>query len=280
MQTGSLIGDLFLNILLAIVIVLVGRVVVRWLIKIARKLMVRANIDPILINFTSTIANVILLLFVLIAALDQLGVDTTSMIAVLGAAGLAVGLAMKDSLQNFAAGVMLIINRPFKLDDFVEVAGVMGIVEKISIFSTIMRTTDNREVIVPNGQIYADTITNYSARDTRRIDMVFGISYDSDLLKAKQLLTDIVTAHPMVLADPAPIIRVGELADNSVNFIVWPWVNRSDFGVAKAELLEQVKLAFDANEITIPFPQMELHLNQPLPESGSKADLDAEPQNS
>jgi len=264
MQSGSLIGDLLLNILLAIAIVLIGRVVVRWLMKMARKLMVRSNIDPILISFISTIANVVLLVFVIIAALDQLGVNTTSMIAVLGAAGLAVGLALKDSLQNFAAGVMLIINRPFRLGDFVEVAGIMGIVEKITIFSTIMRTTDNREVTVPNGQIYADTITNYSARDTRRVDLVFGISYDSDLLKAKQILTEIVTAHPLILKDPEPIIRVSELADNSVNFIVWPWVKSVDFGIAKAELLEQVKLAFDANGIVIPFPQMELHLSQQL----------------
>ncbi len=264
MQSGSLIGDLLLNILLAIAIVVIGRVVVRWLMKMVRKLMVRGDMDPILINFISTIANVVLLIFVIIAALDQLGVNTTSMIAVLGAAGLAVGLALKDSLQNFAAGVMLIINRPFKLGDFIDVAGVMGIVEKISIFSTIMRTTDNREVTVPNGQIYADTITNYSARDTRRVDMVFGISYDSDLLKAKQILTEIISNHPMVLSEPAPIIRVSELADNSVNFVVWPWVNSADFGVAKAEILEQVKLAFDANDIIIPFPQMELHLNQQL----------------
>lgn len=269
MQSGSLIGDLLLNIFLAIAIILIGRVVVRWLMKMARKLMVRSNIDPILINFISTIANVVLLIFVFIAALDQLGVNTTSMIAVLGAAGLAVGLALKDSLQNFAAGVMLIINRPFRLGDFVEVAGIMGIVEKISIFSTIMRTTDNREVTVPNGQIYADTITNYSARDTRRVDLVFGISYDSDLLKAKQILTDIVTAHPLVMKEPVPIIRVNELADNSVNFIVWPWVKSVDFGIAKAELLEQVKLAFDANDIIIPFPQMELHLSQQLAQNSA-----------
>ncbi|MCX4189574.1 mechanosensitive ion channel family protein [Methylophaga sp. OBS3] len=267
MQTGSLIGDLLLNIVVALAIVLVGRIVVRWLIKLARKLMVRGNMDPILINFISTIANVVLLIFVIIAALDQLGVNTTSMIAVLGAAGLAVGLALKDSLQNFAAGVMLIVNRPFKLGNFVEVAGVMGIVEQISIFSTIMRTTDNREVIIPNGQIYSGKIINYSARDTRRADMVFGISYDSDLRKAKQILTDIVTSHPMVLSDPEPIIRLSELADNSVNFLVWPWVNSADFGVAKAEIMEQVKLAFDENDISIPFPQMELHFNKSLTEN-------------
>ncbi|HCC80549.1 MAG TPA: mechanosensitive ion channel protein MscS, partial [Methylophaga sp.] len=168
------------------------RTVVSWLVKLSRKIMVRANIDPILINFSSSIINILLLLFVLIAALDQLGVNTTSMIAVLGAAGLAVGLALKDSLQNFAAGVMLIMYRPFRIGHFVEVAGVLGIVEQITIFNTVMRTPDNREVIVPNGNIYAGVITNYSARDTRRIDMVFGIGYDDDLLKAKQIITDIV----------------------------------------------------------------------------------------
>ncbi|HDZ16182.1 hypothetical protein LCGC14_1289430, partial [marine sediment metagenome] len=156
--TGSIVAYWLMNILYAALIVFVGRIVVKWLIKLARKLMVRANIDPILINFFSMIANAILLLFVLIAALDQLGVDTTSMIAVLGAAGLAIGLALKDSLQNFAAGVMLIMFRPFKIGDFVEAGGAMGVIENISIFNTIMKTGDNREVIVPNGMIYGDTI--------------------------------------------------------------------------------------------------------------------------
>src|SRR5690554_4473420 len=212
--TGSVIGDILLNIFFAAIIVIVGRTVVRWLVKLSRKIMVRANMDPILINFSSSIINILLLLFVLIAALDQLGMNTTSMIAVLGAAGLAVGLALKDSLQNFAAGVMLVMFRPFKNGDFVEVAGTSGVVEQISIFNTILKTGDNREVIVPNGQIYADTITNYSARDTRRIDMSFGIGYGDDLLKAKSLMSDIVKGHAKVLADPEPIIRVGELADS------------------------------------------------------------------
>ena len=190
--TGSIVGFWLMNILYAALIVFVGRIAVKWLIKLSPKLMVRANLDPILINFLSVIANAVLMLFILIAALDQLGVDTTSMIAVLGAAGLAVGLALKDSLQNFAAGVMLIMFRPFKIGDFVEAGGTSGIIEHISIFNTIMKTGDNREVIVPNGQIYADTITNYSAKDTRRIDMVFGIGYGDDLLKAKQILTVLI----------------------------------------------------------------------------------------
>jgi small conductance mechanosensitive channel len=260
--TGSIVGFWLMNILYAGLIVFVGRIAVKWIIKLSRKLMVRANLDPILINFLSVIANAVLMLFILIAALDQLGVDTTSMIAVLGAAGLAVGLALKDSLQNFAAGVMLIMFRPFKIGDFVEAGGTSGIIEHISIFNTIMKTGDNREVIVPNGQIYADTITNYSAKDTRRIDMVFGIGYGDDLLKAKQLLSDIVINHPKVLADPAPVIRVSELADSSVNFDVRPWVGADDYWPVRSELIEQVKLSFDDNGISIPFPQMDLHVNK------------------
>jgi small conductance mechanosensitive channel len=260
--TGSVVGSWLINILFAAIIVFVGRAVVRWLVKLIRKLMVRADIDPILINFASVIANAVLMLFVLIAALDQLGVDTTSMVVVLGAAGLAVGLALKDSLQNFAAGVMLVMFRPFKLGDFVDAGGTMGIVEKISIFSTIMRTGDNREVIIPNGQIYSDTITNFSARDTRRIDMVFGIGYDDDLLKAKTLIEEIVYGHDKVMDDPAPVIRVGELADSSVNFDVWPWVKADDYWPVRSELIEQIKLAFDENDITIPYPQMNVHFNK------------------
>lgn len=258
----SVLGSFLMNVLTAILIVVVGRIVVKWLVKLIRKLMVRWNVDPILINFLSSISNALLLLFVFIAALDQLGVNTTSLIAVLGAAGLAVGLAMKDSLQNFSAGVMLVIFRPFKVGDFIDAGGVMGIVEKISIFSTIMRTGDNREVIVPNGRIYGGTITNFSARDTRRIDMVFGISYGDDLLKAKNIIKDIVTGHEKVLPEPEPVVRVAELADSSVNFDVRPWVNADDFWPVRAELIEQIKLAFDANGITIPFPQMDVHVNK------------------
>ena len=260
--SDSVVVFWLMNILYAGLIIFVGRIVVKWLVKLSRKLMVRANMDPILVNFLSVIANAALMLFVLIAALDQLGFDTTSMVALLGAAGLAVGLALKDSLQNFAAGVMLIMFRPFKIGDFVEAGGTGGIIEHISIFNTIMKTGDNREVIVPNGQIYSGTITNFSARDTRRIDMTFGIGYGDDLLKAKALMTEIVTGHPKVLADPEAVIRIAELGDSSVNFDVRPWVAAGDYWPVRAELIEQIKLSFDENGISIPYPQMDVHLNK------------------
>ncbi len=257
-----LITSWLINIAFAIAIVLVGRVVVKWLIKLIRKLMVRAEVDAILVNFISSIVNAVLLLFVFIAALDQLGVDTTSLIALLGAAGLAVGLALQNSLQNFAAGVMMIVFRPFKLGDFIEAGGVVGVVEQIGIFSTTMKTGDNREIIVPNGQIYSGAITNYSARDTRRIDMVFGIGYDDDMLKAKQIMENILAEHPQVLDDPAPAVAVAELADSSVNFNVRPWVKSEHYWGVRSELIEQIKLAFDKEGISIPYPQMDVHLDK------------------
>lgn len=257
-DTG-LIGQWLMNILIAAAIVFVGRIIVKWLVKLIRKLMVRADIDPILVNFSSAIANAVLMLFVLIAALDHLGVNTTSFIALLGAAGLAVGLALKDSLQNFAAGVMMIIFRPFKLGDFIEAGGVTGVVEQISVFSTMMKTGDNREIIIPNGQIYAGAITNFSARDTRRIDMVFGIGYDDDMLKAKKIMEDILAKHELILDDPAPAVAVAELADSSVNFNVRPWVNSGDYWGVRSELIEQIKLTFDKEGISIPYPQMDIH---------------------
>ena len=258
-ESSSLVMAWLINIAFAIAIVVIGKIVVKWLVKLIRKLMVRADLDPILVNFAGSITNAILLLFVFIAALNQLGVNTTSFIALLGAAGLAVGLALKDSLQNFAAGVMMIIFRPFKLGDFIEAGGVTGVVEKISVFSTIMKTGDNREIIVPNGQIYAGAITNFSARDTRRIDMVFGIGYDDDMLKAKKIMEDILTAHELILADPAPAVAVAELADSSVNFNVRPWVNSGDYWGVRSDLIEQIKLTFDKEGISIPYPQMDIH---------------------
>lgn len=261
-SSGGLIGQLLVNIVIAAAIIFVGRYVTRWLVKLLRKILIRAEIDPILVNFTSSIANALLLLFVLIAALDQLGVDTTSFIALMGAAGLAVGLALKDSLQNFAAGVMMIVFRPFKLGDFIDAAGVVGVVEKINIFSTQMKTGDNREIIIPNGQIYSGAITNFSARDTRRIDMVFGIGYDDDMLKAKQIMEEILAGHELVLEEPAPAVAVTELADSSVNFNVRPWVNSEDYWGVRSDLIEKIKLSFDENGISIPYPQMDVHTDK------------------
>ncbi|RKZ99339.1 MAG: mechanosensitive ion channel family protein [Gammaproteobacteria bacterium] len=260
--SGSVVTQWLITIAFAIAIVVVGRIVVKWLVKLIRKLMVRSDLDPILVNFISSIANAVLLLFVFIAALDQLGVNTTSLIALLGAAGLAVGLALQGSLQNFAAGVMLIVFRPFKLGDFIEAGGVVGVVEQISIFSTVMKTGDNREIIVPNGQIYSGAITNYSAKETRRIDMVFGIGYDDDMLKAKKIMEDILKNHELILDDPAPAVAVSELADSSVNFNVRPWVNSADYWGVRSELIEQIKLAFYKKGISIPYPQMDIHTDK------------------
>jgi small conductance mechanosensitive channel len=260
-QTGFVM-QLLMNIVVAIAIFVIGRMVVKWIVKLVRKLMIRNEVDPILINFIAAIANAILLLFVVVAALDHLGVDTTSMVALVGAAGLAIGLALQGSLQNFAAGVMMIIFRPFKLGDFIEAGGVVGVVEQISIFSTMMKTGDNREITIPNGQIYSGAITNYSARDTRRIDMVFGIGYDDDMLKAKKLMEDILAAHELVLEDPAPAVAVAELADSSVNFNVRPWVNSADYWGVRSDLIEQIKLTFDKEGISIPYPQMDVHTDK------------------
>jgi small conductance mechanosensitive channel len=219
-------------------------------------------VDSILSDFLITILKAMLLLVVVIAALNQLGVDTTSMIALIGAAGLAVGLALQGTLANFAAGVMLILFRPFKDGDFVEAGGCTGVIEQITIFSTLFVTGDNKQVIVPNGAIYGGTITNYSAKPTRRIDLVFGIGYGDDLLKAKQIIEKVLGEEGRILADPAPGIAVGELADSSVNINVRPWVNGADYWPVRADLLEKVKLTFDAQGISIPYPQMDVHLDK------------------
>ena len=251
-----------LNIIFALLIFIIGKFLVNLITRIVRKLLVKAQVDNILVNFISSIVKSLLLLFVVIASLNQLGVDTTSLIALIGAAGLAIGLALQGSLQNLASGVMLIVFRPFKDGDYVEAGGTAGIVEQIGIFTTMMRTGDNKEVIVPNGQIFSGIITNYSKRDTRRVDMVFGIGYDDDIRKAKDIIVGIVEADERILKDPAPLIAVGELADSSVNFNVRPWVKSGDYWGVYFDLNEKIKLAFDENGVSIPFPQMDVHLQK------------------
>ena len=251
-----------INIALAIVIFLVGRLIAKGLVKVLERVLRNAKVDSMLIEFTGSIAKAVLLLFVIIASLDMLGVNTTSLIAMLGAAGLAVGLALQGSLQNFAAGVMLIIFRPFKLGNYVEAGGTVGTVEKITIFNTVFRSPDNREITVPNGAIYGGTIVNFSARETRRIDMAFGIGYGDDIKKAKDILMKAMESDERVLKDPAPVVALVELADSSVNFVVWPWVKRDDYWNVKCDLTEKIKSALDENGISIPFPQMDVHMNQ------------------
>jgi small conductance mechanosensitive channel len=245
---------------LAIVIFFIGRIAIKVIVKLIRSLLTRAGFDTILVNFLGSILNFLLMLVVVIAALDQLGVDTTSLVALVGAAGLAVGLALQGSLQNFAAGVMLVVFRPFTKGDFVEAAGVAGVVEEINIFNTRLKTGDNKIVIVPNGAIFSSNITNYSANETRRIDMVFGIGYDDDLKQAKAILQRILSEDERILKEPAPLVALGELADSSVNFNVRPWVASGDYWSVFYDLNEKVKLAFDADGISIPYPQMDVHL--------------------
>lgn len=251
-----------INIVMALAIFIIGKFVVSMIVKFSKKLMSKAKVDELLINFIASIVKTVLLLFVIIAALNQLGVDTTSMIALIGAAGLAIGLALQGTLQNLASGVMLIIFRPFTAGDFIDAAGVAGVVEEIGIFSITMRTGDNREIIIPNSAIYGGTITNNSRRETRRVDMVFGIGYDDDLLKAKEIIGRILSEDDRILADPAPTVAVGELADSSVNFNVRPWCKTADYWGVYGDVHEKIKLTFDAEGISIPYPQMDIHQNK------------------
>lgn len=267
MDAGILLNDYAIpwgiKIALAIAIFVIGRWVVGLIIKLIDKMLKRSGkIDDMLVNFITSIVNAVLLLFVVIASLNQLGVDTSSLVALIAAAGLAIGLALQGSMQNFAAGVMILVFKPFKGGDFIDAGGVMGVVETVNIFSSTLRTVDNKEVIVPNGSIYSSAITNFSARDTRRVDMVFGIGYDDDLKQAKQILEDLVNQDPRVLKDPEPVVALSELGDSSVNFVVRPWVKSEDYWNLLWDMNEKVKLSFDEAGISIPFPQMDVHMHK------------------
>ena len=248
------------NLIMALVIFIVGRWLAKTIRSIVKRLMNKAEMDEILTNFVGNMLYFALLIVVVIAALDQLGINTTSIMAIFAAAGLAVGLALKDSLSNFAAGVMLVFFKPFKAGDFIEAAGITGVVEQLRIFSTVMRTGDNREITIPNSHIYGGTIVNFSARDTRRIDLIFGIGYEDNIKQAKALIDEAMNEDERILKDPEPVILLMELADSSVNFAVRPWVNSPDYWVVRGDLMERVKEKFDANGISIPYPQQDLHL--------------------
>lgn len=248
------------KIILALLVFMIGKWIARLLTKTMEKVMTKGNVDKMLVSFLGNIAYAALLAVVVLAALEQLGVNTTSALAILGAAGLAVGLALKDSLSSFAAGVMLIIFRPFKLGDFIEAGGVSGVVEEIRIFHTMLKTGDNREVTMPNAQIYGGTIVNYSARATRRIDLVIGIGYGDDIKKARDIITDILAANETVLKDPAPNVMLLELGASSVDFAVRPWVKSADYWTTRANIMEAIKTAFDKEGVSIPYPQQDIHL--------------------
>jgi small conductance mechanosensitive channel len=246
----------------SIVIFIVGKWLARLFTKIIKKIMARSNFDETLAAFLGNLTYILVLTFVVVAALSNLGINTTSFIAVLGAAGLAVGLALQGSLSNFGAGVLLVIFKPFKVGDFVDAGGAMGTVEEISIFTTKLKSPDNREVIVPNSNIVSNNITNFSAKDTRRVDLVFGVSYGDDLKMVKQELVNIIGEDSRVLKEPAPVIAVSELADSSVNFVVRPWVKSADYWDVYFDVKERVKMRFDEKGIVIPFPQHDVHISK------------------
>lgn len=251
-----------LKIVAAILVLIIGKWLSRKISKVLRIVLEKNKIDATLVGFLANITYYALLIMVIIAAAGQLGINTTSFLTIVGAAGLAVGLALKDSLSNFASGVMLILFRPFHVGDFVTAGGVTGKVEQITIFTTIINTPDNQRVIVPNGAITSDVITNVNANPTRRVDMVFGIGYDDDIAKAKKILTELLDADERILKDPAPMVALSELADSSVNFVVRPWVKAENYWGVYFDMHEKVKLTFDDAGISIPYPQQDVHLFQ------------------
>jgi small conductance mechanosensitive channel len=232
------------------------------------KLLARRSFDPMLTTFLGSLLHILAILIVIIAALSQLGIQTSSLVAVLGAAGLAIGLALQGSLSNFAAGVMIITFRPFKVGDYIEIGAVGGHVEGIQIFYTQLRTGDNKVVIVPNSAVTNGTITNYTARDTRRVDMEFAISYKDDVARAKHILMEVLKSDARILKDPAPVVAVGRLADSAVQLIARPWARTDQYWEVFWHVTEQVKSRFEAAGITIPFPQREMHVYQHGPFSG------------
>lgn len=249
-----------LKIIAAILIFIIGRWLAKMIKNLIVKVMKKGEVDATLTSFVGHLTYVALLTLVVIAALNQIGVQTTSFVAIIGAAGLAVGLALQGSLSNFAAGVLMILFRPFKVGDYIEAGGTAGTVEEIQIFSTILTTPDNKVIIVPNAKITGDNIVNYSAKDTRRMDLVFGVGYGDDLQKVKDILQDILQNDPRVLKVPEPMVGVLELADSSVNFAVRPWVKSEDYWPLFFDLKETIKKRFDAEGISIPFPQQDVHL--------------------
>ena len=247
---------------IALAIFIVGKIVARVLSNLVIKALNRSKTAPMLVNFLGSITYAILLIAVVLAAVDSLGVNVTSLLAIMGAAGLAVGLAMKDSLSNFAAGVMIVIFRPFKTGDFITASGVSGVVDEIGLFATLMHTGDNQRIIVPNSGILGSNITNTSALPTRRIDLVFGIGYDDNIGQARDIMLAVIEADERILKDPAPLIAVAELGDSSVNLNVRPWVNSADYWAVRYELLETIKIKFDEAGISIPYPQRDVHMHE------------------
>ena len=253
-------SDYSLNIIGAILIFLVGKWLARRISNLLAKLLERNNIDLTLVHFLTNLTYYSLIVLAVVASAGRLGINTTSFLTIIGAAGLAVGLALKDSLSNFAAGVMLVLFRPFTIGDVVSTAGITAKVEKITIFNTLFCSPDNQLIIVPNNKIISDIITNITAKDTRRIDLTVGISYSDDMAKTKDILIRLAKEESRILADPAPTVAVAELADSSVNLVFRPWVKTADYWDVRFDLTERIKNRLDEAGISIPFPQQDVHL--------------------
>lgn len=250
------------KLIVALLIFFVGRIVAKLITRAIRKVMVAQKVDKILESFVCNLAYWLVMVFVIIAAINQAGIQTTSLIAVMGAAGLAVGLALQGSLSNFAAGVLIVLFRPYRVGDFVEVAGISGSVVQVQILTTVLKTGDNKQIVVPNAQIMGSIITNYSANDQRRVDLLVGVSYEDDLDQVRKTIKELVDADERILQEPECLIAVSELADSSVNFTVRPWVKTPDYWGVKFDLTEAIKKRFDRDGISFPFPQQDVHLYQ------------------
>ncbi|EKO3938521.1 small-conductance mechanosensitive channel MscS [Vibrio metschnikovii] len=259
-------SDLFIqygvNIISAILILFIGNIIVKTIAGSLANVLMKKEMDKAVVDFIQGIVRYTLFIIVLVAALSRIGVQTASVVAIIGAAGLAVGLALQGSLSNFAAGVLIVAFRPFKSGDYIEVAGTAGSVDSIHLFQTILKTPDNKMVVLPNSTVVNGAIVNYSRHATRRVDLLIGVSYKSDLNKTKQVLRDVVERDPRVLKDPAVRVEVHQLGDSSINFIVRPWVESADYWPVYWELTHKIKEALDENGIEIPFPQMDVHLNK------------------
>ncbi len=251
-----------MKFLAALIIFIVGNYVAKGTRYFLRRMLEKGKVEQTLIAFTVNVTYVAVMAFVVIAALSKLGIQTASFIAVLGAAGLAVGLALQGSLSNFAAGVLMIIFKPFKVGDLIEAGGESGVVEEIGIFVTEIRSPDNKKIIIPNAQVTGGSIINHTAKDTRRVDMVAGVSYNDDLDKVRGVLESILAEDERILKDPAPMIVLLEMADSSVNFGVRPWVKTKDYWNVYFDTQEKIKKRFDKEGISIPFPQQDVHLHK------------------
>ena len=260
-QLSDLLSSFGISLFIALSILIIGRQVVKILIKVISTALERSNTEDTVRIFVTNLLNTLLMIVVFIAAINQLGIQTTSIIAVLGAAGLAIGLALQGSLSNFAAGILIVIYRPYKVGDYIQADNHLGTVDDIQIFSTVLKTPDNKLVIVPNGSIMNGSIVNFSNQDKRRVDIIASCSYEDDIDKVKSVLADILSKDDRILNEPKPRIAVSELADSSVNFIVRPWVKNSDYIDVYYSLLEEIKKRFDREGIAIPYPQTDVHIH-------------------